>query len=65
MMAPGHLDPVHDIVRGGAYPKVTRILEGAGTRNDTTRAAIDAISQGSEAATRMLRPAARRASARC
>jgi 2-C-methyl-D-erythritol 4-phosphate cytidylyltransferase len=45
MMAPGHLDPVHDIVRGGAYPKVTRILEGAGTRNDTTRAALDAISE--------------------
>ena len=50
MMAPGHLDPVHDIVRGGAYPKVTRILEGAGTRNDTTRAALDAIaeSQGAD-----------------
>ena len=48
LMAPGHLDPVHDIVRGGAYPKVTRILEGAGTRNDTTRAAIEAISQGTE-----------------
>jgi 2-C-methyl-D-erythritol 4-phosphate cytidylyltransferase len=45
MMAPGHLDPVHDIVRGGAYPKVTRILEGAGTRNDTTKAALDAISE--------------------
>ena len=48
MMAPGHLDPVHDIVRGGAYPKVTRILEGAGTRNDTTRAALDAIHEGSQ-----------------
>jgi 2-C-methyl-D-erythritol 4-phosphate cytidylyltransferase len=45
MMAPGHLDPVHDVVRGGAYPKVTRILEGAGTRNDTTRAALDAIGE--------------------
>jgi ribitol-5-phosphate 2-dehydrogenase (NADP+) / D-ribitol-5-phosphate cytidylyltransferase len=45
MMAPGHLDPVHDLVRGGAYPKVTRILEGAGTRNDTTRAALDAIAE--------------------
>lgn len=48
MMAPGHLDPVRDIVRGGAYPKVTGILEGAGTRNDTTRAAIDAISRGQD-----------------
>src|SRR4051812_9538755 len=45
MMTPGHLDPVRDIVRGGAYPKVTRILEGAGTRNDTTRAALEAISE--------------------
>lgn len=43
MMTPGHLDAVHAIVRGGSYPKVTRILEGAGTRNDTTRAALEAL----------------------
>jgi ribitol-5-phosphate 2-dehydrogenase (NADP+) / D-ribitol-5-phosphate cytidylyltransferase len=44
MMAPGYLDPVHAIVRAGGYTKVTRILEGSGTRNDTTRAALDALS---------------------
>ena len=44
MMAPGYLDPVHAIVREGGYAKVTRILEGSGTRNDTTRAAIEALS---------------------
>jgi 2-C-methyl-D-erythritol 4-phosphate cytidylyltransferase len=43
MMAPGHLDPVRSIVRAGGYRKVTRILEGAGTRNDTTQAAIAAL----------------------
>lgn len=44
MMAPGYLDPVRAIVREGGYAKVTQILEGAGTRNDTTRAAIEALS---------------------
>jgi 2-C-methyl-D-erythritol 4-phosphate cytidylyltransferase len=43
MMAPGHLDPVRAIVRNGGYAKVTQLLEGAGTRNDTTLAAITAI----------------------
>ncbi len=43
MMAPGHLDAVRAIVRDRAYPKVTQILEGAGTRNDTTRAALAAL----------------------
>lgn len=43
MMTPGHLDPVRAIVRNGGYAKVTRILEGSGTRNDTTKAAIDAL----------------------
>ncbi|WP_435747053.1 SDR family NAD(P)-dependent oxidoreductase [Nocardioides sp. SYSU DS0663] len=43
MMAPGHLDPVRAILRDGAYPKVTQVLEGAGTRNDTTRAALAAL----------------------
>ncbi|MDP2771997.1 MAG: 2-C-methyl-D-erythritol 4-phosphate cytidylyltransferase, partial [Nocardioides sp.] len=45
MMAPGYLDPVRAIVREGGYSKVSQILEGAGTRNDTTRAAIEAIGQ--------------------
>ena len=43
MMAPGYLDEVREIVRGGRYPKVSQILEGAGTRNDTTRAALAAM----------------------
>ena len=36
MMAPGHLDEVRAIVKNGDYSKVTQILEGADTRNDTT-----------------------------
>ena len=43
MMAPGHLDAVREIVRGGSYPKVMTILEGAETRNGTTSRALDAI----------------------
>ena len=46
MMAPGYLDDVRAIVKSGGYAKVTRILEGAGTRNDTTKGAIAAL--GSE-----------------
>ncbi len=43
MMAPGYLDEIRAIVRNGAYPKVSQILEGAGTRNDTTAAALAAL----------------------
>jgi 2-C-methyl-D-erythritol 4-phosphate cytidylyltransferase len=43
LMAPGHLDAVHAILRPGAYPKVTRVLEGAETRNATTQRALDAL----------------------
>ena len=45
MMAPGYLDEVREIVRGGRYPKVSQILEGAGTRNDTTSAALAALGE--------------------
>ena len=45
MMAPGHLDAVHAMTRTGRYPKVTTILEGAGTRNDTTQAALAALGE--------------------
>ena len=45
MMAPGYLDEVRAIVRGGTYAKVSQILEGAGTRNDTTRAALAALGE--------------------
>jgi 2-C-methyl-D-erythritol 4-phosphate cytidylyltransferase len=43
MMASGHLDAVHTIVRDGGYAKVTQVLEGAETRNGTTVRALDAI----------------------
>lgn len=43
LMAQGHLDPVHAIVRDGAYPKVTQVLEGGATRNETTSLALNAL----------------------
>ncbi len=46
MMTPGHLDAVRAMVREGGYTKVTQVLEGAGTRNDTTLAALAALADG-------------------
>jgi 2-C-methyl-D-erythritol 4-phosphate cytidylyltransferase len=46
MMAPGHLDAVHAIVRDGGYTKVVDILEGADTRNGTTLRALDRLGEG-------------------
>ena len=43
MMTPGYLDEIRAIVRQGGYDKVSQILEGAGTRNDTTAAALAAL----------------------
>jgi 2-C-methyl-D-erythritol 4-phosphate cytidylyltransferase len=43
MMTPGHLDAVRAIVRDGSYPKVTQILEGGETRNETTKRALAAL----------------------
>ncbi len=43
MMAPGHLDPVREIVRTGGYEKVVAILEGGATRNETTLRALGAL----------------------
>ncbi len=43
LMTPGHLDAVHTILRSGSYTKVTRVLEGAQTRNGTTQRALDAL----------------------
>ncbi|MDP3893998.1 2-C-methyl-D-erythritol 4-phosphate cytidylyltransferase, partial [Nocardioides sp.] len=43
MMAPGHLDAVRAIVKAGDYAKVTDILEGGETRNDTTLRALDRL----------------------
>jgi 2-C-methyl-D-erythritol 4-phosphate cytidylyltransferase len=45
MMTPGYLDEIRAIVRNGGYDKVSQILEGAGTRNDTTAAALAALGE--------------------
>src|SRR3954447_20844917 len=45
MMTPGHLDAVRAIVRDGSYPKVTQILEGGETRNETTKRALAALGE--------------------
>jgi ribitol-5-phosphate 2-dehydrogenase (NADP+) / D-ribitol-5-phosphate cytidylyltransferase len=42
-MAPGHLDEVRAIVKNGGYVKVSQILGGAETRNQTTAAALAAL----------------------
>lgn len=43
MMVPGHLDAVRAIVKAGGYDKVSDILEGGETRNDTTLRALDSL----------------------
>ena len=43
LMAPGHLDPVRAIVQNGGYGKVTQIVEGGQTRNESTSRALDAL----------------------
>lgn len=43
MMAPGHLDAVHAIVKSGDYVKVRHVLEGGETRNDTTLRALRTV----------------------
>jgi ribitol-5-phosphate 2-dehydrogenase (NADP+) / D-ribitol-5-phosphate cytidylyltransferase len=43
IMAPGYLDEIRAIVRNGRYTKVTMIIEGGGTRNDSTATALDAL----------------------
>ncbi len=43
LMAPGYLDDVHAIIRSGRYSKVSQVLEGAGTRNETTAVALAAL----------------------
>jgi 2-C-methyl-D-erythritol 4-phosphate cytidylyltransferase len=43
MMARGHLDAVHAIIRGRGFTKVSQVLEGAETRNGTTERALAAV----------------------
>ena len=45
MMAPGHLDAVREIVRKGGYGKVSAILEGGSTRNETTLKALAGLGE--------------------
>lgn len=45
LMARGHLDRVHEIVRKNQFKKVGSVLEGSGTRNDTTQVALNAIAE--------------------
>ena len=47
MMTPGHLDAVRAILRPGHYAKVSKVLEGADTRNGTTLRALAAIDDDS------------------
>jgi ribitol-5-phosphate 2-dehydrogenase (NADP+) / D-ribitol-5-phosphate cytidylyltransferase len=57
MMVPGFLDEVRSMVKHGNYVKVTQILEGAETRNETTAAALAAL--GDEECNVLLHDAAR------
>lgn len=43
MMTPGYLDDVRRIVRNGGHDKVSQILEGGSTRNETTKRALQAV----------------------
>ncbi len=43
LMAPGHLDPVRAIVQNGGYSKVSQIVEGGQTRNESTSRALEAL----------------------
>jgi 2-C-methyl-D-erythritol 4-phosphate cytidylyltransferase len=43
LMTPGHLDPVRAIVQNGGYDKVSQLVEGGETRNQSTSRALDAL----------------------
>lgn len=43
LMTPGHLDPVRAIVQNGGYGKVSQIVEGGQTRNESTSRALEAL----------------------
>lgn len=45
LMARGHLDRVHELVRKNDFKKVTQVLEGSGTRNETTQVALSAVAE--------------------
>lgn len=43
LMAPGYVDNVLALNHNGEYPKLTTVLEGGETRNETTKRALDAL----------------------
>jgi ribitol-5-phosphate 2-dehydrogenase (NADP+) / D-ribitol-5-phosphate cytidylyltransferase len=43
LMTPGHLDAVREIIASRGFRKVSDVLEGGATRNETTRRALDAL----------------------
>lgn len=43
MMAPGHLDEVRRIVERAGFRKVATVAEGGGSRNDSTRRALELV----------------------
>lgn len=45
LMAPGFVPEVEEIAAGAGFTKVTRVLEGGATRNETTMRAISALSE--------------------
>ncbi|KAF4409560.1 MULTISPECIES: bifunctional cytidylyltransferase/SDR family oxidoreductase [Streptomyces] len=46
LMAPGYVQDVEKIVAKAGFRKVTRVVEGGTTRNETTERAIAALSEG-------------------
>ena len=46
LMAPGYVEDVEKIIAKSGLTKVSRVLEGGATRNETTRLAIDHLSEG-------------------
>ncbi|GAB3111195.1 bifunctional cytidylyltransferase/SDR family oxidoreductase [Streptomyces calidiresistens] len=46
LMAPGYVPDVEKIVAKAGFTKVTRVLEGGATRNETTERAIAALGEG-------------------
>lgn len=46
LMAPGYVADIEKIVAKAGFRKVTRIIEGGATRNDTTERAIGALGEG-------------------
>lgn len=46
LMAPGYVPDIEKIVAKAGFQKVTRIIEGGSTRNETTERAIAALGEG-------------------